>query len=130
MSFAQTVSKKISDIPTGKWIVFIVLLTITIWLVMPMITMDKVELRKSMEYFYRAAAGVVIMIILFGKTVTDMLFNQDLSRRKSSAYMVLLTFYSIALAGGIIFIAVRILLLYLNANSSSFTGAADNAIQY
>jgi len=124
------IAKKIADIPTGKFIIFIALFAFTAWLVMPMITMEKVELRKSMEYFYRAAGGVVVMIILFGKTVTDLLFSQDLSRRKSWAYMGLLTFYSIALAGGIIFIAVRILLLYLNANSSSFTGAADNGIQY
>jgi hypothetical protein len=124
------IAKKIADIPTGKFIIFIAVFAFTAWLVMPMITMEKVELRKSMEYFYRAAGGVVIMIILFGKTVTDLLFSQDLSRRKSWTYMGLLTFYSIALAGGIIFIAVRILLLYLNANSSSFTGAADNAIQY
>ena len=82
-----------------------------------------------MEYFYRAAGGVVIMIILFGKTVTDLLFSQDLTRRQSSIYMVLLTLYSIALAGGIIFMAIRILLLYLNANSSSFSGS-DNAVQY
>ena len=126
----MSLAKKIADMPTGKFIIFIALFAFTAWLVMPMITMDKVELRKSMEYFYRAAGGVVIMIILFGKTVTDLLFSQDLSRRKSWTYMGLLTFYSIALAGGIIFIAVRILLLYLNANSSSFTGAADNAIQY
>ena len=124
------IAKKIADIPTGKFIIFIAVFAFTAWLVMPMITMEKVELRKSMEYFYRAAGGVVVMIILFGKTVTDLLFSQDLSRRKSWAYMGLLTFYSIALAGGIIFIAVRILLLYLNANSSSFTGAADNGIQY
>jgi hypothetical protein len=124
------IAKKIADIPTGKFIIFIAVFAFTAWLVMPIITMEKVELRKSMEYFYRAAGGVVIMIILFGKTVTDLLFSQDLSRRKSWTYMGLLTFYSIALAGGIIFIAVRILLLYLNANSSSFTGAADNAVQY
>jgi len=124
------IAKKIAAIPTGKWVIFVVLFAVTVWLVLPMITMEKVELRKSMDYFYRAAGGVVIMIILFGKTVTDLLFSQDLSRRKSWAYMGLLTFYSIALAGGIIFIAVRILLLYLNANSTSFTGAADNAVQY
>ena len=62
------------------------------------------------------------MIILFGKTVVDLLFSQDLSRRKSVLYVSFLTAYSIGLAGGIIFMAMRILLLYLNANSSSFTG--------
>jgi hypothetical protein len=123
------IAKKIAAIPTSKYIIFIVLMAVTAWLVLPMITLNKVELRSSMEYFYRAAGGVVIMIILFGKTVTDLLFSQDLTRRQSSIYMVLLTLYSIALAGGIIFMAIRILLLYLNANSSSFSGS-DNAVQY
>jgi hypothetical protein len=122
------IAKKIAAIPTSKFIFFIVMWVVTAWLVLPLITLDKVELRDSMQYFYRAAGGVVIMIILFGKTVTDLLFSQDLSRGKSALYMTFLTVYSLALAGGIIFMAVRILLLYMSTTSS--TGAADNAIQY
>jgi len=97
----------------------------TAWLIMPLITLKEVDLLKSMEYFYRAAGAVVIMIILFGKTVTDLLFSQDLSRRKSFLYVSFLTLYSIVLAGGIIFIAIRILLLYINKNSSSFAPTTD-----
>jgi len=102
--------------------VFVLIWALTAWLVYPLIVLDKVDLRSSLEYFYRAAGGVVIMIILFGKTVVDLLFSQDLSRKKSYLYVAFLTLYSIALAGGIIFVAIRILLLYLNKNSSTFTG--------
>jgi hypothetical protein len=123
-------AKRIDAIPMSKFIIFIVLWALTAWLLLPLVTLDKVELRNSMEYFYRAAGGVVLMIILFGKTVTDLLFSQDLSRRKSALYISFLTVYSLALAGGIIFMAIRILLLYLNANSSSFTGSTDSGIQY
>jgi len=101
---------------------FILVWAITAWLLYPLIALDTVDLRSSLEYFYRAAGGVVIMIILFGKTVVDLLFSQDLSRKKSYLYVTFLTIYSIVLAGGIIFVAIRILLLYLNKNSSSFTG--------
>lgn len=101
---------------------FVLVWALTAWLVYPLIVLDKVNLRSSLEYFYRAAGGVVIMIILFGKTVVDLLFSQDLSRKKSYLYVAFLTLYSIALAGGIIFVAIRILLLYLNKNSSTFTG--------
>lgn len=101
---------------------FVLIWALTAWLLYPLIVLDKVNLRSSLEYFYRAAGGVVIMIILFGKTVVDLLFSQDLSRKKSYLYVAFLTFYSIALAGGIIFVAIRILLLYLNKNSSTFTG--------
>jgi len=114
-----------------NWIrisIFFVVWALTAWLLWPLIVLDKVELRSSLEYFYRAAAGVVIMIILFGKTVVDLLFSQDLSRRKSALYVTFLTIYSIGLAGGIIFMAMRILLLYLNQNASAYTGTPD--IQY
>jgi hypothetical protein len=103
-------------------VLFVLIWALTAWLLYPLIVLDKVDLRSSLEYFYRAAGGVVIMIILFGKTVVDLLFSQDLSRKKSYLYVAFLTLYSIALAGGIIFVAIRILLLYLNKNSSTFTG--------
>lgn len=107
--------------------IFIAVWIFTAWLLMPLITLDKVELRSSLEYFYRASIGVVIMIILFGKTVTDLLFSQDLSRKTSALYVAFLTMYSIVMAGGIIFMAVRILGIYLNT-SSAFQQTTD--IQY
>ena len=109
-------------------VIFISVWLFTAWLLMPLITLDKVDLRSSLEYFYRASAGVVIMIILFGKTVTDLLFNQDLSRKKSVLYVTFLTVYSLVLAGGIIFMAVRILLVFLNTSSAFQPQTPD--IQY
>ena len=99
-------------------VIFLSVWLFTAWLLMPLITLDKVDLRNSLEYFYRASAGVVIMIILFDKTVTDLLFSQDLSRKKSVLYVTFLTVYSLVLAGGIIFMAVRILLVFLNTSSA------------
>jgi len=109
-------------------VIFISVWLFTAWLLMPLITLDKVDLRSSLEYFYRASAGVVIMIILFGKTVTDLLFSQDLSRKKSVLYVTFLTVYSLVLAGGIIFMAVRILLVFLNTSSAFQPQTPD--IQY
>jgi hypothetical protein len=118
MELAKSVSFKKGT----RIFLFILVWAFTAWLLYPLIALDQVDLRSSLEYFYRAAGGVVIMIILFGKTVVDLLFSQDLSRRKSFFYVTFLTIYSIALAGGIIFMAIRILLLYLNKNSSTFSG--------
>ena len=115
-------AKSISPRSWARLALFFSIWVFTAWLVLPLVTLDKVDLRSSMEYFYRAAGGVVIMIILFWKTVVDLLFSQDLSRRKSVLYVSFLTVYSLGLAGGIIFMAIRILLIYLNTNSSSFTG--------
>jgi hypothetical protein len=91
----------------------------TAWLVIPLFTLDKVELIRATEYFYRSATGVVIMIILFGKTVFDLLFPQDTSGRKSTIYVALLTLYTIALAGGIIFMCLRILIIYLSNTAAT-----------
>ena len=109
-------------------VIFVSVWLFTAWLLMPLITLDKVELRSSLEYFYRASAGVVIMIILFGKTVTDLLFSQDLSRKKSALYVTFLTLYSIVMAGGIIFMAVRILMIFLNTSTAFQSQTPD--IQY
>ncbi|MDP2914629.1 MAG: hypothetical protein Q8O91_04160 [Candidatus Aminicenantes bacterium] len=109
-------------------VIFISVWLFTVWLLMPLITLEKVELRSSLEYFYRASAGVVVMIILFGKTVTDLLFSQDLSRKKSALYVTFLTIYSLVMAGGIIFMAIRILLVFLNTSSAFQPQTPD--IQY
>ena len=110
-------------------VIFVSVWLFTAWLLMPLITLDKVDLHSSTEYFYRSAGGVVIMIILFGKTIVDLLFSQDLSRKKSILYVTFLTIYSIGLAGGIIFMCLRILLIFLNANASTYTGTTPD-IQY
>jgi hypothetical protein len=97
----------------------------TAWLVIPLFTLDKVELLRATEYFYRSATGVVIMIILFGKTVFDLLFPLDTSGRKSTVYVALLTLYTIVLAGGIIFMCLRILIVYLSNTAATSATTVD-----
>jgi hypothetical protein len=92
----------------------------TAWLLYPLVFVGEVTTQSVKGFFYRSAAGIVIMIILFGKTLFDLLFPLDVSRRKSAISVVLLTLYSLAMAGGIIFILIRILLLYLNQNKSTY----------
>jgi len=105
-----------------KWLLIALVWIGTAWLLVPLITLDKVELRRSTEYFFRSAGGIVLMIIMFGKTVFDLLFPLDTSRRKNILNVALLTLYTIVLASGIIFMCLRILMVYLNANTSTFTG--------
>jgi hypothetical protein len=107
---------------------FLLIWAVTGWLLYPLIALDKVDLRSAMEYFYRSATGIVIMIILFGKTIFDLLFPIDLSRKKSILYVAFLTLYSLLLAAGIIFMAARILLIFLNKNSDTFTG--NSSVQF
>jgi len=100
---------------------FLSVWAVTAWLLYPLI-FRLITVESAKEYFYRSAAGIVLMIIMFGKTLFDLLFPQELSRRRSAFNIAFLTLYTIAMAGGIIFILLRILMLYLNENSATYTG--------
>ncbi|HCS49439.1 MAG: hypothetical protein A2V45_11455 [Candidatus Aminicenantes bacterium RBG_19FT_COMBO_58_17] len=91
---------------------------VTAWLIFPLIFMQSVSLQEASKYFYRSAVGIILLIILFGKTVTDLFFPLDTSRRKSLLQFVFLTVYALVMAGGIILMLFRILALYLKSGSA------------
>jgi hypothetical protein len=89
----------------------------TAWLLYPLIFLDTVTLHDATKYFYRSALGIFIMIILFGKTLFDLFFPLDTSRKKTAIHVAFLTVYALVMAGGIILMCLRILLLYLKSDS-------------
>jgi hypothetical protein len=93
----------------------------TFWLVYPMLTISSGGTIAARDYLYRTVLGLGIMIILFGKTVTDLLFPQDLSRRKAVVYTVFLVLYSLVLLSAIVFLVSRVIVAYLNTSISSAT---------
>ncbi len=108
---------KTSPVKKGAKVIFFLLVwTLTAWLLYPLLVLDTVDINNVNGYFYRSAAGIVIMILMFGKTVIDLLFPQDLSKKKSFLYLSFLTTYTIALVVGIIFVVMRILVVYLKNN--------------
>ena len=98
----------------------LILWIVTAWLLYPLIILDSVNMENAKEYFYRSAAGITIMIIFFGKTITDLLFPQVSFKKMPLFDTILLAAYSIFLAGGIIFMFVRMVLLYLKSRKSVF----------
>jgi hypothetical protein len=100
------------------WFVLI-LWIVTGWLLYPLIAVDSVNLINVKEYLYRSAAGITIMIILLGKTICDLLFPLEISRKKSIFYLAFLTFYSLAILAGIIFMISRMMLVYYLKSSES-----------
>ena len=98
----------------------LILWIVTAWLLYPLIILDSVNMENVKEYFYRSAAGITIMIIFFGKTITDLLFPQVSSKKIPLFETIFLAAYSILLAGGIIFMFVRMVLLYLKSRKSGF----------
>ncbi len=89
----------------------------TAWLIYPLLFLDTVTLHNATNYFYRSALGIIIMIILFGKAVFDLFFPLDTSPKRATVHVIFLTVYALMMAGGIILLLMRILLLYLKSDS-------------
>jgi len=104
----------------GFW-VFVLVLTwaVTAWLLYPMVVLDTADARNSIPFFYRVAAGIFLMIILFGKTLIDLLYPRGGSRGRTTLSVVFLSLYAFALAGGIIFMIIRVILVSLNKDAAS-----------
>ncbi len=102
------------------YVFVLVLWIITAWLLYPLINLDSVDMDNAKEYIYRSAFGMALMIIFFGKTIYDLLFPQVTYRRMPLLNTVLLSIYAFLLAGGIIFVAVRMIVLYLRSREAGF----------
>lgn len=107
---------------SARWLGTIGIWLALAWLLYPLV-FELITPPRATEYFYRSAAGIIIMIILFGKTLFDLLFPQDLARGRSALNVVLLAVYALVLAGGIIFVLLRVLMGYLGKNSAAFNGS-------
>jgi hypothetical protein len=97
---------------------FVFVWAVTAWLIFPLIFMKAVTLQEAPRYFYRSALGIILLIILFGKTVTDLFFPLDTSGKKSLFHVLFLTVYALVMAGGVILVLFRILALYLKSGSA------------
>jgi len=94
--------------------IFLILWIITAWLLYPLIVLDSINMQNAEEYFYRSAIGIVIMIILFGKTVFDLLYPQFGSTKKATLNIVFLVLYAFAITSGVIFMIARMVSVYLS----------------
>jgi len=103
-----------------KLVLVIVIWLIAAWLLFPLINLDTVNMENAKEYLYRSAAGLTIMIIFFGKTIIDLLFPQVTLKRMPLLNTILLAIYSLAIASGIVFMIVRMAVLYVKSKKSGF----------
>ncbi|HOI44543.1 MAG TPA: hypothetical protein PLX50_02895 [Candidatus Aminicenantes bacterium] len=103
---------------------FIVLWALIAWLLYPLLAFDSASLISIRQYFYRAVLGIMMMILVFGKTVVDLFFPIDLSDKRAISYSILLTVYSLLLVGGIIFMIARVILVYLKSSINTDTGVS------
>ena len=107
---------KSSRFKKGIKVGFILILCVIIaWLFYPLITLNSVTIENSYKYFYRSMIGIAIMLILFGKTIFDLLFPQAISQKMSLLNTIFLTIYCMAMASAIIFVFSRMIALYIRS---------------
>ena len=98
----------------GTQVVIIVALWIfTAWLFYPLFTLNAIQIANAKLYLFRAAIGIAIMLILFGKTIFDLFFPQSSSESKAILNTIFLAIYSFVIAGGIIYMVARMIVLYI-----------------
>ncbi len=101
-------------------IAFIIFIWICIaWLLFPLISLDSISMINAKQYLYRSAIGICLMIILFGKTVFDLLFPQATNRRTPVLNSIFLIAYSFLMAGGIIYMVSRLIVLYIRSQGEN-----------
>lgn len=91
---------------------------IIIWLLYPLVSLKDPYSINFGEYFYRSAAGIILMIILFGKTLTDFFFPLQISIKKATLSTIFLIFYSLFLLSAIVYMILRAASLYLNSSAN------------
>jgi hypothetical protein len=89
-----------------------------VWLLYPLLTLESISMINAKQYVFRSAFGIGLMIILFGKTVFDLLFPQATNRRVPVINSIFLIVYSFLMAGGIIFMVSRLIVLYIRTQSN------------
>jgi hypothetical protein len=93
----------------------LILWVVTAWLLYPLVTLDRVDMSNVKSYLYRSALGLTILIIFFGKTLFDLVYPWVVGRRLPVANAVFLTIYMLGLAGGIIFLVLRLVVLLMKS---------------
>ncbi len=99
------------------WFIIICLIWIFVaWLISPLLTLDKIEFQTMKWFIYRVSMGISIMLIFFGKTLFDLLFLPRPSQKYALLNTIFLSVYMLAIAAGIIYMVVRMVSYYIQAN--------------
>ncbi|MCD6193590.1 MAG: hypothetical protein B5M54_10875 [Candidatus Aminicenantes bacterium 4484_214] len=107
--------KNFWGIPIARWPAIFIefsLLAFAFWLLFPLIFSPSISPVNAKNYFFRTLIGILLLLILFGKSVTDLFFPQGLARQVSKIKYLLLLIYSFLLASCILYIAGKLIVLY------------------
>ena len=112
--------QKRSDDRTWKIILTLVMWGTAAWLLLPFMNLEKINPVNAKMYLYRGLFGIAIMLIFFGKTLFDLLFPHYARTRMSRVNALLLTLYTLAIAGGLVFMVIRMVIVFIESRKSGF----------
>ncbi len=93
----------------------VVLWLATAWLLYPLVVLDKVDMSNAKPILYRSALGLTMLIVFFGKAIFDLIYPWVVGRKLPVRDSFFLTLYLLALTGGVIFMAIRMVLLLIKS---------------
>jgi hypothetical protein len=99
-------------------IIVIAMWIVAAWLLFPLLGIGSLDLENAKRYIFRSAGGTAILIILFGKTLFDLFFLKAESVKHSVLSVVFLTLYLFAIAGVLVYIVSRMIMIYINTQAS------------
>jgi hypothetical protein len=88
------------------------------WLLYPLVVLDRVDPSNVKTFLYRSALGLTLLIVFFGKTLFDLIYPWVVGRKIPARDAALLTAYLLALTFGIVFMIVRLVLVYLKSHQA------------
>ena len=86
------------------------------WLLYPLVVLDRVDPSNVKAFLYRSVLGLTLLIVFFGKTLFDLIYPWVVGRKIPRRDAALLAAYLLALTFGIIFMVIRLVLLYLRGH--------------
>jgi len=102
---------------TGFFVV-LALWILAAWLLFPLLGIGSLDLEHAKKYLYRSTGGTAILIILFGKTVFDLFFLKAEAVKQSVFNVIFLTLYLFSIAGVLVYIVCRMIMLYVKTHAS------------
>ncbi|HYA48599.1 MAG TPA: hypothetical protein VEG35_02775 [Burkholderiales bacterium] len=96
----------------------LILWVVTAWLLYPLVILDRVDTSNVKSFLYRSALGLTLLIVFFGKALFDLIYPWVVDRKLPIRESTLLIVYILALTFGIIFMVIRLILLYLKSRQA------------
>lgn len=101
-----------------NWALFFALWAVVVWLLYPLLVIRTPADWNPEAHTLRSIVGLMMLILLLGKTIFDLFFPLESSKSMSWLKTIFLILYTVFLTTGIIYLAGRMVVLYFVSETS------------